>query len=149
MANQAKLDRFYLDLAYRAAAESHAVRMKVGAFIVKNNNVLSFGWNGTPEGEDNCCEITMPDGTLVTKPSVKHAELNAFFKLIRHGCSIPCDGATLYVTLSPCPNCVSMIVSAGIKRVVYGEEYRIPDGIQMLRDKNIIVDHLPLGEINA
>ena len=110
---------------------SRCNRLKVGALIVKNKMIISDGFNGTPSGFDNTCE----DENNVTNPYVLHAEANAITKIARtHNSS---DGATLYVTASPCLECAKLIIQAGIKRVVYGTKYRLDDGLILLEKANI------------
>lgn len=107
--------------------------------IVKDDNILSTGWNGTPSGDDNACEIENEDGTLTTKHEVLHAELNALMKLAAAG-DRGSAGATAYVTLSPCVECGKLIKQAKLFRVVYDEEYRLTDGIEFLRKRGVIVE---------
>ena len=109
------------------------------AFVVKDSSIIADGFNGTPSGFDNCCE-EMVDGELVTKKCVLHAEANALTKVARSNNSS--DGATLYVTASPCLECSKLIIQSGIKRVVYGEEYRIMDGVELLKRAGIEVEFL-------
>jgi len=135
-AKQQKLDRLYMDIAVRVSEMSSAVRMKVGSVAVKENNILSFGWNGMPTGFDNCCEVDD-----VSDPKVIHAEVNLFSKLARTtGNAL---SSTLYITLSPCWDCCKMIIQCGIVRVVYKDEYRITGPIDFLREAGIEVLHLP------
>lgn len=108
------------------AENSYCVRRKVGALIVSGNMIISDGYNGTPAGFENVCE----DDNGVTKPYVLHAEANAITKVARSNNSS--DGATLYVTASPCVECAKLIIQAGIRRVVFSELYRITDGIDLL-----------------
>ena len=130
---QTLLDRRYLRMARIWAENSYCERRKVGALVVKDKMIISDGYNGTPSGFENICE----DDGNVTKPYVLHAEANAITKLARsHNNS---DGATLYVTASPCLECSKLIIQSGIKRVVYGEAYRLNDGIELLRRANIEV----------
>lgn len=118
------------------AENSYCKRRKVGALLVKNKMIISDGYNGTPSGFENNCE----DENNVSKPYVLHAEANAITKIARsHNCS---EGATLYVTASPCMECSKLIIQAGIKRVVYGETYRIMDGVELLERAGIQVDFL-------
>ncbi len=112
---------------------SYCKRRKVGALLVKDRMIISDGYNGTPSGFENVCE---EDG--VTKPYVLHAEANAITKVAKSGNSS--DGATLYVTASPCLECSKLIIQAGIKRVVYRDEYRLTDGIDLLRRAGIEVE---------
>ena len=121
---QATLDQRYLRMARIWAENSYCRRRKVGALVVKEKMIISDGYNGTPSGFENVCE----DDNNVTKPYVLHAEANAITKLARS--SNNSDGATLYVTSSPCIECSKLIIQAGIKRVVYDEQYRLDDGIQ-------------------
>lgn len=123
---QQRLDRTFVNIATEIAKLSHCVRSKVGAVIVNNGNIISFGYNGTPAGMDNCCE---KDG--VTLPFVIHGESNAILKAAKSGYAV--EGATLYVTLSPCQDCCKLIIQSGIKRVVYKDEYRDATGISFLR----------------
>lgn len=141
MANPKKFDALYMDIAVRLASESHAVRSKVGCVIVKDDNIVSHGWNGTPSGEDNSCEYVNEAGELVTKPEVLHAESNAISKLAAND-QASTRGATLYVTMAPCPECAKLIKQAKIARVVYKDSYRLPDGIDMLRRLKIEVDQM-------
>ena len=118
------------------AENSYCERRKVGALLVKDKMIISDGYNGTPSGFENQCE----DEHNVSKPYVLHAEANAITKVARSGNSS--DGATLYVTASPCIECAKLIIQAGIKRVVYGEQYRILDGVDLLRRAGIEVVYL-------
>ena len=131
-----KFDKAYLEMAAVWARNSYCKRRQVGALIVKDRMIISDGYNGTPSGFENICE----DENNVSKPYVLHAEANAITKVARsHNSS---DGATLYVTASPCMECAKLIIQAGIKRVVYGEEYRIMDGIDLLQRAGIEVCYL-------
>lgn len=125
MTKQKKLDKVYLDIAETISSLSHCERSKVGAVIVLDNNIVSFGYNGTPFGMDNCCER---DGK--TLDHVIHAEMNAVLKAAKSGSSV--KGATLYLTLSPCVECAKLILQSGIERVVYKTDYRKIDGINFL-----------------
>ena len=141
MADKQKLDTLYLDIAERVAEMSLAQRLKVGAIIVKNDNIVSMGWNGNPSGFDNCCEIQNPDGTLTTRPETIHAESNALMKLARSG-GVGSLGATMYTSYSPCPECAKLIKQAGIDRVVYKHQYRLTGGLDMLKSLGVTVEHL-------
>lgn len=132
---QRKLDLRYLRMA-RIWAENSYCRRQVGALVVKDKMIISDGYNGTPSGFENVCE----DEGNVTKPYVLHAEANAITKPARS--SNNSDGSTLYVTASPCIECAKLIIQAGIKRVVYGEQYRLTDGIDLLRRANIEVIYM-------
>ncbi len=133
---QLKLDLRYLRMARIWAENSYCRRRKVGALVVKDKMIISDGYNGTPSGFENVCE----DEGNITKPYVLHAEANAITKLARS--SNNSDGSTLYVTASPCIECSKLIIQAGIKRVVYGESYRLEDGIALLRKADIEVIQL-------
>jgi dCMP deaminase len=125
------LDLRYLRMARIWSENSYCERRKVGALVVKNKMIISDGYNGTPSGFENVCETE----DNVTKPYVLHAEANAITKLARSENNS--DGATLYVTASPCIECAKLIIQAGIKRVVYGEKYRLEDGINLLKRAGI------------
>ena len=133
---QTILDLRYLRMARIWAENSYCVRRKVGALVVKDKMIISDGYNGTPSGFENVCE----DDNNVTKPYVLHAEANAITKLARS--SNNSDGSTLYVTAAPCIECSKLIIQSGIKRVVYGEKYRLEEGIELLRKANIEVMYL-------
>lgn len=128
---QHTLDRRYLRMAHIWAENSYCTRRKVGALVVKDKMIISDGYNGTPAGFENVCE----DDTNTTFPYVLHAEANAITKLARS--SNNSDGATLYVTAAPCLECAKLIIQAGIRRVVYGEKYRLDDGIRLLRQAGV------------
>lgn len=131
---QLELDRRYLRMAKIWAENSYCTRLKVGALIVKDKMIISDGYNGTPSGFENVCELD--NGT--TKPYVLHAEANAITKIAKSGNNS--DGATLYVTASPCLECAKLIIQSGIRRVVYGQMYRTTDGIDLLKRAGIEVD---------
>lgn len=131
------LDRRYLRMAGIWAENSYCKRRQVGALIVKGPMIISDGYNGTPSGFENVCE----DDSGSTKPYVLHAEANAITKVARSNNSS--DGATLYVTSSPCVECAKLIIQAGIKRVVFNEIYRLTDGIELLRRAGIETVHIP------
>ena len=133
---QLRLDLRYLRMARIWAENSYCQRRKVGALVVNEKMIISDGYNGTPSGFENVCE----DEMNVTKPYVLHAEANAITKLARS--SNNSDGATLYVTASPCIESAKLIIQAGIKRVIYGEQYRLTDGIDLLKRANIEVKYL-------
>lgn len=135
---QRLLDLRYLRMAAIWAENSYCQRRKVGALVVKEKMIISDGYNGTPSGFENVCE----DAHGVTHPYVLHAEANAITKLARSGNNS--DQATLYVTASPCIECAKLIIQAGIRHVVYAEQYRLTDGIDLLRRAGVEVEHLPL-----
>lgn len=122
---------------------STAVRRKVGAVIVKDNRIISIGYNGMPSGWTNECENVV-DGQLVTKPEVLHAESNAIAKLARSTESG--EGAYLFVTCVPCLDCAKMIYQSGISKVFYSEPYRNSDGLDFLYKCNVYTAQLPLNE---
>ena len=125
------LDQRYLRMARIWAENSYCKRRQVGALLVKDGAIISDGFNGTPSGFENICE----DENNVSKPYVLHAEANAITKIARS--SQNSDGATLYVTASPCIDCAKLIIQSGIRRVVYGEKYRLDDGIRLLQRAGI------------
>ena len=133
-------DKRYMRMATIWAENSYCERRKVGALIVKDRMIISDGYNGTPAGFENICE----DANNVTKPYVLHAEANAITKIARSNNNS--EGATLYVTASPCIECAKLIIQAGIKRVVYGEKYRLTDGIDLLERAGVTVEYLPNEE---
>ena len=143
MDKQQKLDMRYLRMARIWAENSYCKRRQVGALVVKDKMIISDGYNGTPSGFENVCE----DDNNVTKPYVLHAEANAITKLARS--SNKSDGSTLYVTASPCIECAKLIIQAGIKRVVYGEKYRLEDGINLLKRAGIEVVLLEIENYEA
>ena len=131
-------DKRYLQMARVWAGNSYCQRRQVGALIVKERMIISDGYNGTPSGFENVCE----DEAGLTKPYVLHAEANAITKIARSGNNS--DGATLYVTDSPCIECAKLIIQAGIRRVVFSKKYRLTDGIDLLRRAGIQVDYIPI-----
>ena len=136
---QHKLDERYLRMAHIWAENSYCKRRKVGALVVKDKMIISDGYNGTPSGFENVCE----DDNNLTKPYVLHAEANAITKLARS--SNNSDGSTLYVTASPCIECAKLIIQAGIRRVVYGEKYRLDDGLRLLQRAGIELVYLEVA----
>ena len=128
------LDKRYLRMARIWSENSYCTRRKVGALIVKDQMIISDGYNGTPSGFENVCE----DESGLTKPYVLHAEANAITKVACSGNNS--DGATIYITASPCVECAKLIIQSKIKRVVYGEEYRLTDGVDLLRRAGIEVE---------
>lgn len=131
-----KFDKAYLEMAAVWARNSYCRRRQVGALIVKDRMIISDGYNGTPSGFENVCE----DENGVTKPYVLHAEANAITKVAKSGNSS--EGATLYVTASPCVECSKLIIQAGIRRVVYKDSYRLTDGIELLERAGIEVEQV-------
>ncbi|MBR4969555.1 MAG: dCMP deaminase family protein [Alistipes sp.] len=137
---QRQLDYRYLKMARIWAENSYCVRRQVGALIVKDKMIISDGYNGTPSGFENICENDMG----VTKPYVLHAEANAITKVAKSANN--CDGATLYVTTSPCMECSKLIIQAGIKRVVFSEKYHNTEGLDVLSKVGVELVHLPFEE---
>ena len=135
---QRNLDTRYMRMATIWAENSYCKRRQVGALLVKDKMIISDGYNGTPSGFDNNCE----DENNSSFPYVLHAEANAITKVAKSGNSS--DGATLYVTSSPCVECAKLIIQAGIKRVVYCDEYRNTDGIELLQRAGIPVERIEL-----
>ena len=144
MPSQIDLDRTYLEMARVWAQLSKAERKKVGCLIVKDGQIISDGYNGTPKGYDNKCEIInekylpQAENKLQTKREVLHAESNALMKLAKSTNSS--KDSTIYLTMSPCFDCAKLIIQAEVERVVCSEQYRITDGVDFLRKNNIIVD---------
>lgn len=134
------LDERYLKMARIWSENSYCNRRQVGALIVKEKMIISDGYNGTPSGFENICES--PEG--MTFPYVLHAEANAITKVARSNNSS--DGATLYVTASPCMECAKLIIQSGIRRVVFSELYRITDGLDLMKAAGIEVIYLPFEE---
>jgi len=134
-----KYDIAYLKMAETWGKLSYCKRRQVGAIIVKNRMIISDGYNGTPTGFENVCE----DEENYTKWYVLHAEANAILKVASSTQS--CDGATLYVTLSPCRECSKLIHQSGISRVVYSEAYKDLSGVEFLKKAGVIVDQIPLN----
>ena len=138
---QLQLDKRYLRMARIWAENSYCVRRQVGALVVKDKRIISDGYNGTPVGFENVCE----DENNVTKPYVLHAEANAITKLARsHNSS---EGATVYIMASPCIECSKLLIQAGIKRVVYGEKYRLDDGLNLLRKAGIETTYIEMESL--
>ena len=133
---QLDLDHRYIKMAHIWSENSYCTRRQVGALIVKDKMIISDGYNGTPTGFPNVCE----DDNNVSLPYVLHAEANAITKIARSGNNS--DGATIYVTDSPCIECAKLIIQSGIRRVVYDREYRLTDGVNLLRQAGIEVLHL-------
>jgi dCMP deaminase len=133
-----KYDRAYLRIATEWGKLSYCKRRQVGAIIVRDRMIISDGYNGTPSGFENCCE----DHQGITQWFVLHAEANAILKVARSTQS--CEGATLYITLSPCKECSKLIHQSGIKRVVYQDGYRDDSGLEFLRKAGVEVEHISL-----
>jgi dCMP deaminase len=139
-----KFIKYFMDIARRTAELSSARRLKVGAIVVKDDRIISIGYNGMPAGWDNNCEHELIDAdeghTLITKAEVLHAETNAIAKLAKSSeCGL---GADLFVTHAPCMDCAKLIYQSGIKRVHYGVAYRDDSGIRFLQQSNIEVQQI-------
>ena len=141
---QLQLDIRYLRMARIWAENSYCVRRRVGALIVKDKMIISDGYNGTPSGFENICED--PE-TGRTKPYVLHAEANAITKVAKSHNN--CDGATLYITASPCMECSKLVIQAGIRRVVYCDDYHSDDGVELLRRVGIEVVKVDVEKITT
>jgi dCMP deaminase len=140
--NRIDLDEAYLRMAEVWAQRSKANRLQVGALVVVGNQIISDGYNGMPSGwPEDSCETYGPNGELVTKPELMHAEANALTKIARDGHG-RAAGGTLYTTDSPCPECAKLAKQCGIKRVVFRRQYRLLDGIRMLERLGIPVEQL-------
>jgi dCMP deaminase len=139
-----KFLNLYIDFADRVAKMSHARRLQVGAIVVKDDRVISMGYNGMPAGWDNNCEDELYQPVnrvnLVTKPEVLHAESNAIAKLAR--CNESGLGASIFITHSPCIECAKLIYQSGINNVYYAENYRDDAGIQFLERSGIKVEQI-------
>lgn len=140
LSKQRNLDTRYLKMAKIWSENSYCERRRVGALIVKDKMIISDGYNGTPSGFENVCE----DDAGATKPYVLHAEANAITKVAKSSNSS--DGATLYVTASPCIECAKLIIQAGIKRVVYSDHYRLDDGLKLLQRANIEMVYVAIDD---
>lgn len=130
---QERFDKAYLRMALEWSKLSHCERKKVGALIVSGRRIISDGFNGTPFGMENCCE----DENGETKWSVLHAEANAILKVASSTNS--CEGATLYLTLSPCKECSKLVHQAGIKRLVFIDKYKTTEGVDFLKEVGVEV----------
>ena len=139
---QEQSDKYYIKVAQLCANNSYALKLKVGAVIVKDDQIISDGFNGTPCGFENRCETKNINGELQTLPYVLHAESNAILKCAKYG--RPTNGSTLYITHSPCIECAKLIIQAGIVRVVYLDVYRTIDGIVILRKSGINVEKIEI-----
>lgn len=137
---QNKVDTLYLRMAKVWSENSHCKRSQVGCLIVKDRQIISDGYNGTPSGFPNECE----DCDNNTLPTVLHAEANAITKIAKSANSA--EGATLYVTLSPCFDCAKLIIQAGIKRIVYSEVYRKTDSFKLFEEAGIEIKRVNLEE---
>ena len=145
MPKQRELDFTYLEMATSWSQLSKAKRKKVGCLVVKDGQIISDGYNGTPKGYDNDCEFETRFG-FETRPEVLHAESNALMKLAKSTNSS--ENCTIYLTLSPCFECSKLLVQAGVKRVVYNEQYRDTSGLEFLKVNGIEVEQLRMYEIN-
>ncbi|MBN1158687.1 MAG: dCMP deaminase family protein [Bacteroidales bacterium] len=135
---QVQFDKRYLEMARIWAGNSYCRRRQVGALIVKGKMIISDGYNGTPSGFENICE----DENYNTKPYVLHAEANAITKVAKSNNSS--EGATLYITSSPCLECAKLIIQSGIRRVVYCDNYRTEAGIELLKKAGIEVQYVEI-----
>lgn len=131
----------YLRIAKEISNLSRAERNKVGSIIVRDNNILAYGFNGTPSEMDNCCEDLI-DGKLVSKKEVLHSESNALAKIAKSSQSS--ENATMYITLGTCIECAKLIIQAGIKEVYYAEDYRDDSGINLLKKAKIKVKKIEI-----
>ena len=135
---QRRYDTAYMNMALEWAKLSHCKRKQVGALIVKNRMIISDGYNGTPSGFDNCCE----DENGETHWYVLHAEANAILKIASS--NHDCNGATLYLTMSPCKECSKLVHQAGIKRLVYLNGYKDTSGLAFLENAGVEIEQLAL-----
>ena len=153
MPKQIDLDITYLKMADEWAQLSKAKRRKVGCLIVRDGQIISDGYNGTPAGFDNACEfvnegfLDQAENKLQTKPEVLHAESNALMKLAKSTNSS--KDSTIYLTMSPCFDCAKLIIQAGVIRVVYSEKYRNQEGIKFLRSNNVIAERVTIPDVRT
>ena len=140
--NQEQSDKYYIKVAQLCAKNSYAIKLQVGAIIIKDGQIMSDGFNGTPCGFENKCEVKSMDGSLHTLSYVLHAESNAILKCAKYG--RPTNGSTLYITYSPCIECAKLIIQAGIIRVVYLENYKKSEGLELLRKAGINIEKFEL-----
>jgi dCMP deaminase len=138
MASQSNLDEAYLQICQTWSQLSKAARKKVGCIIVKDNSIISDGYNGTPKNFDNVCEFVSVNQTLITKPEVLHAESNAITKLAKSTQSS--KDATMYITINPCVECAKLIIQSEISRVVYQDFYKNDEGIKLIKKANIEIN---------
>ncbi|MCG8699672.1 MAG: dCMP deaminase family protein [Bacteroidales bacterium] len=138
---QEQFDLRYLHMARTWAKNSYCKRRRVGALIVKDRMIISDGYNGTPEGFENICE----DENNKTKPYVLHAEANAITKVAKSNNSS--DGATLYITTSPCVECAKLIIQSGIRRVVFCDTYHSDEGVKLLERADIKIKYYDIGPV--
>lgn len=136
---QLTLDKRYLRMAKIWAENSYCQRRQVGALIVRDKSIISDGFNGTPSGFENICE----DEDGLTKQYVLHAEANAITKVAAS--TNNCYGATMYVTAAPCVECAKLMIQCGIKRVVYSEEYRLRDGLELLEKACVELEYVDIS----
>jgi len=135
-----KFKQAYIKTAQTFAELSHARRLKVGCIIVKDDRIISIGYNGMPAGWSNICEDTSEDGSLKTKPEVLHAEMNAISKLARSTESG--NGAYMFITHAPCIECAKLIYQSGINHVIYKDEYRSVEGVEFLEKSGVTIEKL-------
>lgn len=153
MPKQIDLDITYLKMADEWAQLSKAKRRKVGCLIVRDGQIISDGYNGTPAGFDNTCEfvnegfLDRAENKLQTKPEVLHAESNALMKLAKSTNSS--KDSTIYLTMSPCFDCAKLIIQAGVTRVVYSEKYRNQEGIEFLHSNNVIAERVNIPKVRT
>lgn len=135
-----RYDNFYMDIAQRTSEMSYAKKLKVGAVLVKDDSIISHGWNGMPSDMDNTCEDILEDGSMITKSEVLHAEENAIRKVAASSNSTV--GSVLYITHSPCVKCARLIHACKISKVVYKDEYRDSYGSELLKNLGVSVEKL-------
>jgi len=146
-----KMTSLYMDICERIAQMSVAQRLQVGSLIVKDDNILSYGWNGTPRGWDNECEYTVPElidvesrtitpSQLKTKPEVLHAEMNCISKVAKS--TLSSEGSTMFCTHAPCIDCAKFIYQSGISSVYYKNDYRSTQGLDFLTKSGVKVNKI-------
>lgn len=129
-----------MDIATRVAEMSFAERLKVGCVVVKDNNIVSFSWNGTLPTRPNECEMINAYGDSVTTSEVLHAEENAILKAAKTGISL--NQSEIYVTHFPCIKCARMIIACGIKKIYYKEEYGNMEAVDLFKNMNVKVEKI-------
>lgn len=135
-----RMIKYYMEVAHHTAKLSRARRLQVGCVVIKDDAIISHGWNGTPKGFDNNCENENEDGSLTTKNEVIHSEINAISKIAKSTHSS--DGAIMFLTHSPCYDCSKAIIQSGIKKVYFKTLYRNSDPINLLKKANVEVHQI-------
>lgn len=130
----------HMEAAKVYSSLSHATRLKVGAVLVRDDRIISIGYNGMPSGGDNNCEFVTREGEVITKPGVVHAEMNVIAFAAKNG--VATNGCSMVITDSPCYECSKLIIQSGIKKVYYDREYRLTDSLEFLKEYKVEVNKL-------